>query len=136
MLWGVIIGFLLFLFILNYIERSRKAKRIRASGVDELAFIRRSVAQKDALKEEKLEGQDEFVAQRVKKLVYDASFYEAKNPMALNNTLKELTEITKTVLQDGGQKRMQLIITRVEQLCGNDSSYLSGYLDTMRKAYL
>jgi hypothetical protein len=136
MIWGVIIGFLLFLFIFNYFERSRKAKKIKTSGVDELAFIRKAADQHAILKEGKLGGQDEVVAQRVRKLVYDASFYESRNQAAFDDILKELTEITKTVLKEGGQKRMQLIITRVEQLCGNESSYLSGYLDTMRKAYL
>lgn len=104
--------------------------------MDELAFIRKSVLKAEALKEDRLGTLDEAVARKVKKLVYDASFHANRNHAAFNSILNELTGITKTVLQEGGPKRMQLIIDRVEQLCGNDSRYLCEYLDIMRKSYL
>jgi hypothetical protein len=136
MIWGIIAVFVIFLFILNYFVKRRRVKKVRASEVDELAFIRKSVDQESSLKQGRLGNRDEAVAHKVRKLMYDASFHEKRNHAAFNNILKELTSITKMVLQEGGQQRMQLIIKRVEQLCGNDSSYLFEYLDVMRKADL
>jgi len=85
---------------------------------------------------DRLQPADEHLAQRVTKLFYSAAYHESRNVTAFHNILKELVQITKEVLSNGGQSRMNLIADRVELLCGDDRAGFAEFISIMRRSYL
>lgn len=131
--WVIVIGVIILAFLLKNLLTSKKAKK---EAKNPFHSILEANAKRREEELTRLQPVDEEIAQRVKKLFYSAAYHESRNVTAFHNILKELVQITKDILNNGGRERMQKIIDRVEYLCGNDKVGFGEFISIMRRSYL
>lgn len=83
-----------------------------------------------------LDNGSEQLAQRIKKLLYDSAYYQNRNVYEFDNVLKELAVINKDILKNGGKEQLNLIVDRVEYLCGKEKPAFAELINIMRDSYL
>jgi hypothetical protein len=133
--WVILIGIVIAgLLLESFLSGKNKNKPKERDKTFE--FISLANARKRQEELGRLQPADEQQAQRVKKLFYSAAYHESRNVTAFHNILKELVQITKEILADGGQHRMNSIMDRVEWLCGDDRVGFGEFISIMRRSYL
>ena len=129
MSWWVILLIIIGVFVLYDLVVGRKERNQRAEQ-EKQVFRNISISQQKKKDEylTRLNGGDEHMAQRIKKLFYSASFHETRNLTAFQNILKELSQIREDILLHGGRERVKIVTDRVVFLCGNDMRGFYDYL--------
>ncbi len=137
--WIILIGLVIAVLLLDK-YRSRKERKSQRPAPRQqnksYEFVSLKGIRKSQEELSRLQPADEQVAQRVKKLFYSAAYQESRNVTAFHNILKELVQITKDILSNGGQPRMNQIADRVELLCGDDRAGFAEFISIMRRSYL
>lgn len=88
-----------------------------------------SAAREDAA----LEGKDEAIAQKIKKLLLSASFHESRDPRAFKNLSTQLEEMGNSI-RANGQEHWYRINRRVKILSGEHWVGISQYYDLLGDA--
>jgi len=95
------------------------------------AMIREKAARERRIQEGRIEDKDETIAQKIKKLLFDASFYQSRDRRAYDNISGQMQKIGDTLRADGGKERWLRVRNRVIVLCEEHFSGLSGYYDLL-----
>jgi len=136
MSWVVILLIIIAVVALYNIMLDKKDRRRVYQHRETFRSIRVSQQQKIDEDMGRLQPVDEHLAQRIKKLLYSATYHENRNVVAFHNVLKEMSGLNKEILLNGGTERMSRIVDRVEYLCGNEKVAFTDLLSIMRRTYL
>ena len=82
---------------------------------------------------ELLEGKDEALANKIKRLLMSGSFHDSRDSRAYRSLSAQLDEIGKSI-RASGRERWDRIMERVKFLCGEHSVGLSKYYDLLGEA--
>ena len=135
-LWVILI-IIIAVFFIYELTVGKKERNQRAEQENEMFRRIRMSGQKKRDEElTRLDNGDEQQAQRIKKLFYSAAWHESRNVTAFHNILKELSQISKEILQMGGNEKMNIVMDRVEYLCGSDRKGFAEFISIMRRTYL
>ncbi|HEV7780861.1 MAG TPA: hypothetical protein VGO58_06325 [Chitinophagaceae bacterium] len=132
--WVILVGVIVVGLVWESFLSGKKSKPQKKENP--FHFITTANARKKQEEPGRLEPADEHLVQRVKKLFYSAAYHESRNVTAFHNILKELVQITKEILSNGGKERMARIADRVEWLCGDDRAGFAEFISIMRRSYL
>ena len=127
--WVIVIGIIILLFMLEYFLKNKKTKQLAKRPLQSILEANEKARQAELLRRQPA---DEELSQKIKNLFYSATWNETRNLKTFHNILKELLQIRKDILFDGGIVRMKRITDRVIVLCGDDMIDFQGYVSILR----
>jgi hypothetical protein len=105
------------------------AKRRQPLDEDEMfARIRATAAREGMLKATRLSGEEEILAERIRKLLLSASWHNGRDARAYENICKEMKQLGEKARAEHDRACWSRINSRVEVLCGKDYMGLSRYM--------
>ncbi len=111
------------------------AQQRKPSEEDEIfARIRASAARAEMINSTRLSGDEEFLAERIKKLLFSASWHNGRDQRAYENLSAEMKQLGDKIRSQGDSARWSRVRRRVETLCGEHYVGLSRYMDLLGDA--
>jgi hypothetical protein len=136
--WVILLIAIAIIIICSIISESiiqrRKKKRKENLIVASNAFQIRKAGQ--SANPAPLDDYSEKLAQQIRKLLYDSAYYQNRNVYEFDSVLKELAGINKEILINRGKQHLNLIIDRVEYLCGSERMAFAELINIMRDSYV
>ncbi len=92
------------------------------------ARIRANAAKAERIQATRLASDEELLAERIKKLLFSASFYNGRDQRAYDNLCKEMKQVGDKLRAQGGRERWMRVRNRVQALCEEHWVGLSQYI--------
>ena len=92
------------------------------------ARVRANAARAEMINTTRLSGEEEFLAERIKKLLLSASWHNGRDQRAYEHLCGEMKQFGDKIRAQGDTARWSRVTRRVETLCGEHHVGLSQYM--------